>query len=97
MDLGANVNLLPYSVYQQLGLGELKPTRVTLQLADLSVKVPRGIMEDVLVQIDKLYFLVDFIVLDLGCIRGLNLLCQSSYVDHSLPHQMLSSTVEMKS
>ena len=34
LDLGANVNLLPYSVYKQLGLGELKPTNITLSLAD---------------------------------------------------------------
>ncbi|XP_058216786.1 uncharacterized protein LOC131327658 [Rhododendron vialii] len=37
LDLGASVNLLPYSVYQELGLGEMKPTRVTLQLADRSI------------------------------------------------------------
>ncbi|RVW58676.1 hypothetical protein CK203_102769 [Vitis vinifera] len=36
------VNLLPYSVYKQLGLGELKPTSITLSLADRSVKIPRG-------------------------------------------------------
>ncbi|KAM6553921.1 hypothetical protein CsatB_014683 [Cannabis sativa] len=42
LDLGASVNLLPYSVYKQLGLGELKPTSITLQLADRSVKIPRG-------------------------------------------------------
>ncbi|KAL5722473.1 hypothetical protein ACHQM5_005989 [Ranunculus cassubicifolius] len=64
LDLGASVNLLPYSVYSQLGLGELKPTKVTLQLADRSIKVPRGVVEDVLVQVDKFYFPVDFIVLD---------------------------------
>ena len=64
LDLGASVNLLPLSVYKQLGLGELKETHVTLQLADRSVKIPRGIVEDVLVQIDKFYFPVDFIVLD---------------------------------
>ncbi|XP_026459761.1 uncharacterized protein LOC113360469 [Papaver somniferum] len=63
-DLGASVNLLPFSVYEQLGLGELKPTSVTLQLADISVKVPRGIVENVLIQIDKFYYPVDFIVLD---------------------------------
>ena len=34
LDLGACVNLLPYSVYKQLGLGELKPTNITLSLAD---------------------------------------------------------------
>uniref|UniRef100_A0A2N9H0L4 Reverse transcriptase/retrotransposon-derived protein RNase H-like domain-containing protein n=1 Tax=Fagus sylvatica TaxID=28930 RepID=A0A2N9H0L4_FAGSY len=64
LDLGASVNLLPYSVYEQFGLGELKPTRIILQLANHSVKTPRGIVEDVLVQIDKFYFPVDFIVLD---------------------------------
>ncbi|RVW67355.1 Transposon Ty3-I Gag-Pol polyprotein [Vitis vinifera] len=41
LDLGASVNLLPYSVYKQLGLGELKPTAITLSLADRSVKIPR--------------------------------------------------------
>ena len=40
LDLGANVNLLPYSDYKQLGLGELKPTNITLSLADRSVKIP---------------------------------------------------------
>jgi hypothetical protein len=64
LDLGASVNLLPYSVYLQLGLGELKPTTMTLQLVDQSVKVPRGIIEDVLIKVDKFYFPVDFIVLD---------------------------------
>ena len=53
LDLGASVNLLPYSMYKQLGLGELKPTNITLSLADRSVKIPKGIIEDVLVKIDK--------------------------------------------
>ena len=64
LDLGASVNLLPYSVYKQLGLGELKPTNITLSLADRSVKIPKGIVEDVLVKIDKFYYPVDFVVLD---------------------------------
>jgi hypothetical protein len=64
LDLGASVNLLPYSMYLQLGLGELKPTTVTLQLADRSMKRPQGIIEDVLIKVDKFYFLVDFIVID---------------------------------
>ena len=57
--LGASVNLLSYSVYVDLGLGELEPTNITLQLADHSVKIPRGIVKDVLVQVDKFYFPVD--------------------------------------
>ena len=64
LDLGASVNLLPYSVYKQLGLGELKPTTITLSLADRSVKIPMGVIEDVLVQVDKFYYPVDFVVLD---------------------------------
>ena len=64
LDLGASVNLLPYSVYKQLGLGELKTTTITLSLADRSVKIPKGIVKDVLVQVDKFYYSVDFVVLD---------------------------------
>ena len=65
LELGASVNLLPYSVYKQLGLGELKPTNITLSLADRSVKIPKGIVEDVLVKVDKFYYPVDFVVLDI--------------------------------
>jgi hypothetical protein len=64
LDLGVSANLLPYSVYLQLGLGELKPRSMTLQLADRSVKRSRGIIEDVLIKMDKFYFLMDFIVID---------------------------------
>ena len=64
LDLGASVNLLPYSVYKQSGLGELKPTNITLSLADRSVKIPKGIVQDVLVKVDKFYYPVDFVVLD---------------------------------
>ena len=64
LDLGASVNLMPYSIYKQLGLGELKPTNITLSLTDRSVKIPKGIVEDVLVKIDKFYYPVDFVVLD---------------------------------
>jgi hypothetical protein len=72
LDLGASVNLLPYSVFQSLNLGELKPTSVTLLLADRSVKVPREIVEDVLVQVDKFIYHVDFIVLDTQPVQTCN-------------------------
>ena len=64
LDLEASVNLLPYSMYKQLGLGELKPTNITLSLADRSVKIPKGIVEDVLVKVNDFYYPVDFVVLD---------------------------------
>jgi len=72
LDLGASVNLLPYSVFQSLNLGELKPTSVTLLIVDRSVKVPRGIVEDVLLQVDKFIYPVDFIVLDTQPIEACN-------------------------
>ncbi|RVW21273.1 Retrovirus-related Pol polyprotein from transposon 17.6 [Vitis vinifera] len=70
LDLGASVNLLPYSVYKQLGLGELKPTSITI-FSYRSVKIPRGIIEDVLVQVDNFYYPVDFVVLDTDPLNGL--------------------------
>ena len=51
-------------MYRQLGLGELKPTNITLSLADRLVKILKGIIEDVLVKVDKFYYPVDFVVLD---------------------------------
>ncbi|RVW59112.1 Retrovirus-related Pol polyprotein from transposon 17.6 [Vitis vinifera] len=44
-------------------IGE-KPTSITLSLANRSVKIPRGIIEDVLVQVDNFYYPVDFVVLN---------------------------------
>ena len=64
LDLGASVNLLPYSMYKQLGLGELKPNSITLSLEDRSMKIPKAAIEDVLIQVDKFYYPVDFVVLN---------------------------------
>ena len=64
-DLGASINLMPLSIFRRLGLGEAKPTRVTLQMADRSIKHPRGVIEDVLVKVDKFIFPADFVVLDM--------------------------------
>ncbi|XP_015382976.1 uncharacterized protein LOC107175760 [Citrus sinensis] len=64
-DLGASINLMPLSVFKKLGLGEPKATTVTLQLAGRFIKYPRGIVEDVLVKVDKFIFLADCIVFDM--------------------------------
>ncbi|XP_063937996.1 uncharacterized protein LOC135147890 [Daucus carota subsp. sativus] len=63
-DLGASINLMSLSIFMQLGLPELKPTNMSLQLANRSITYPRGIVEDVLVKVDKLIFPVDFVILD---------------------------------
>ncbi|PIN11732.1 DNA-directed DNA polymerase [Handroanthus impetiginosus] len=64
-DLGASINLMPYSIYRTLGLGEAKPTSITLQLADRSLTYPKGVIEDILVKVDKFIFPTDFVVLDM--------------------------------
>ncbi|XP_021975446.1 uncharacterized protein LOC110870571 [Helianthus annuus] len=64
-DLGASINLIPYAVFAKLKLGEPSPTRMSLQLADRSVKYPRGIVENMLVKVDKFVFPVDFVILDM--------------------------------
>ena len=59
-------------MYEQLGLGELKPISIILQLVDGFVIVPKGVIEDVLVQVDKFYFPVDFIILDMHPVFNAN-------------------------
>ncbi|GER55894.1 homolog of separase [Striga asiatica] len=53
LDLGAGINLMPFLIFQRLGLGELRPTRMCLQLADRSIRYPKRIVEDVLVKNGK--------------------------------------------
>ncbi|GJU97174.1 hypothetical protein Tco_1326445, partial [Tanacetum coccineum] len=65
VDLGASVSVMPLLTYLNLGLGELVHTRLTVELADRTVKYPKGISENVLVGIDKFTFLIDFIILDM--------------------------------
>ncbi|XP_021975157.1 uncharacterized protein LOC110870277 [Helianthus annuus] len=64
-DLGTSINLMPFSLYEKLGLGELTPTHISLSLADRSVKYPRGVVENLLVKVDKFVFPVDLLVLDM--------------------------------
>jgi len=53
LNLGVSINLLPFSVYQQLRLGDLSPTRITIQLADRLVKIPKGEIIDVLIRVGE--------------------------------------------
>ncbi|GJU38127.1 uncharacterized mitochondrial protein-like protein [Tanacetum coccineum] len=64
-DLRASVSVMPFSIYTNLELGKLAPTKLIVELADRTVKCPKGIAENVLVGIDKFVFPIDFIVLDM--------------------------------
>ncbi|XP_068486560.1 uncharacterized protein [Phaseolus vulgaris] len=65
LDLGASINLMSLSMLKKIGDVEVKPTRMTLQLVDRSIKYPHGIVEDLLVKVDKFLFPVDFVVMDI--------------------------------
>nr|GEW88609.1 RNA-directed DNA polymerase, eukaryota [Tanacetum cinerariifolium] len=64
VDLGASVSVMLFSTYTNLGLGILSHTRLTIKLADRTIKQPRGIAENMLVRIGKFIFPIDFIILD---------------------------------
>ena len=64
-DLGASINLIPYSVTKKLSLGEITPTTVTLQMENRTLAKPEGIIEDVLVKVGNFFFPADFIILDM--------------------------------
>ncbi|GJT16722.1 hypothetical protein Tco_0875428 [Tanacetum coccineum] len=65
VDLGASVSVMPLLTYLNLGLGKLAHTRLTVELADRTMKYPKGIAKNVLVGIGKFTFPVDFIILDM--------------------------------
>ncbi|GJR84995.1 hypothetical protein Tco_0209006, partial [Tanacetum coccineum] len=65
VDLGASISVMPLLTYLNLRLGKLAHTKLTVELADKTIKYPKGIAENVLVGIGKFTFLVDFIILDL--------------------------------
>ncbi|XP_014503157.1 uncharacterized protein LOC106763484 [Vigna radiata var. radiata] len=65
IDLGANINLMQLFMFKRIQGLELKPTRMTLQLADKSLKNPYGVVEDVMVKVDKFFFPMDFVIMEM--------------------------------
>ncbi|GKC73490.1 reverse transcriptase domain-containing protein [Tanacetum coccineum] len=64
-DLGASINLMPYSLYAKLSLKTLKPTKMSVRLADRSFQYPVGIAENMLVKVGKFTFPADFVILEM--------------------------------
>ncbi|GJZ77471.1 reverse transcriptase domain-containing protein [Tanacetum coccineum] len=60
-DLGASINLMSYSLYAKLSLETLKPTKMSVRLADRSFQYPVGITENMLVEVGKFTFPADFV------------------------------------
>ncbi|GJU16424.1 reverse transcriptase domain-containing protein [Tanacetum coccineum] len=64
-DLGASINLMLYSLYAKLSLETLKPTKMSIRLADRSFQCPIGIAKNMLVEVGKFTFPVDFVILEM--------------------------------
>ncbi|XP_070022458.1 uncharacterized protein [Nicotiana sylvestris] len=63
-DLGASISLMTYSVFKTLGIGKPRPTSLRLQMVNRTMKRPLGVIEDVLVRVDKLILPANFVILD---------------------------------
>ncbi|GJT26180.1 reverse transcriptase domain-containing protein [Tanacetum coccineum] len=64
-DLGTSINLMPYSLYASLFVNTLKPTRMSIRLANHTYQYPIGVAENMLVHVGKFLFPVDFIILEI--------------------------------
>ncbi|GJR54500.1 reverse transcriptase domain-containing protein [Tanacetum coccineum] len=64
-DLGASINLMPYSLYAKISFETLKPSKLSVRLADRSFQYPIGIAKNMLVEVGKFTFLVEFVILEM--------------------------------
>lgn len=65
VDLGASINMIPYSLFEKIASKELTPTRMSIRLVDHTYRYPKGIAEDMLVRVGKFIFPADFVILDM--------------------------------
>ncbi|GJS25637.1 hypothetical protein Tco_0454269 [Tanacetum coccineum] len=93
-DLGASVSVMPPMTFTNLGLGDLAPTKLTFELADRTIKYPKGVAENVLVGIGKFVFPVDFVVLDMPEDVKVPLILERSFLSNA--HAKIDDKVEYK-
>nr|GEU75740.1 reverse transcriptase domain-containing protein [Tanacetum cinerariifolium] len=79
-DLGASINLMPFSVWKRLSLPDLKPTCMTLELADRLISRPVGVAEDVYVKVGSFHFPADFVVVDFDADPRVPLILERSFL-----------------
>ncbi|GJR24760.1 reverse transcriptase domain-containing protein [Tanacetum coccineum] len=86
VDLGASINLMPLSIWKMLSLPELTPTRMTLELEDRSITLPKGVTEDIFVKVRNFHFPTDFVVVDFEVDPRVPLILGRSFLrtNHSL-------------
>ncbi|XP_021732322.1 uncharacterized protein LOC110699141 [Chenopodium quinoa] len=64
-DLGDSVSLIPFSMATSLNLGEISPTKMSIQLADHSVRIPLGVLKDISIQVGKALVQCDFVIMEM--------------------------------
>ncbi|GJZ84683.1 zinc knuckle CX2CX4HX4C containing protein [Tanacetum coccineum] len=64
-DLGASISIMPFSMYKRLGMGKLEPINMVIEMADNTKSIPKGIVKNLLIRIDKFIFPIDFVILDI--------------------------------
>nr|GEU93118.1 reverse transcriptase domain-containing protein [Tanacetum cinerariifolium] len=78
--LGASINLMPLSIWKKLSLPEITPNQMTLELADRSITRPKGVVEDVFVNVGKFHFSTDFVVVDFEADPRVPLILRRSFL-----------------
>nr|GEX45168.1 reverse transcriptase domain-containing protein [Tanacetum cinerariifolium] len=79
-DLNASINLMPWSVWKRLFLPDLKPTCITLELADRLISRPVRVAEDVYVKLGSFHFPADFAVVDFDADPRVPLILRRSFL-----------------
>nr|GFC40109.1 reverse transcriptase domain-containing protein [Tanacetum cinerariifolium] len=79
-DLGASINLMPFSIWKRLSLPDLTPTCMTLDLADRSIPRPVGVAKDVYVKVGSFHFSADFVVVDFDADPRVPLILRRSFL-----------------
>ncbi|KAL4286891.1 hypothetical protein AHAS_Ahas19G0131500 [Arachis hypogaea] len=79
-DLGVSINLIPLSVMKKLKIKEVQLTRIAIQMADKSLKHAHGIVENILVKVEKFFLPVDFMILDMGEDENTSIILEKSFL-----------------
>nr|GEY76307.1 hypothetical protein [Tanacetum cinerariifolium] len=79
-DLGASINLMPFSVWKRLSLPDLTPTCMNLELVDRLISHPVGVAKDVYVKVGSFHFPADFVVVDFDADPRVSLILRRSFL-----------------
>ena len=85
-DLGASVNLMSFSLFENLNLTNLKETTMILEMAYTTKSRPRGTIENVLVKVGKFLFPADFVIIDMDQRQHNNLILGRPFLETSHAH-----------